>query len=398
MSKNADWPVIPDAEFGERIDRVKEKMGERSLDLLVVYSNALDPGHVRYLADVFGINESAAMVIPREGEPTVCSGQACQAWSAHKSRFKDVRIFPEVGETAGTEYMVGDQFSFAEFFKELGGKYQIERIGTVGTLIFPQIVYAQLEQAFAGAEIVNAEPLMFELRFVKSANEIACMRKGAQILDAAFDEVVPRIEPGWTELDIQAEITAGILKRGAESTAAAWEPMIPSGPERSKLCMNRNSLRKVKEGEIICLQVGALYEGYNAALNSPLVLGEIPGEIREAVLCAHEAKEAIIGAMKAGVTSKELNGAGMAVLGRKGLDKYSPYAMVHNIGCIECESPWMAEDKEFVLPENATVCIDAFLFRMPWGSFRIEDTIAVTATGADRLTTFNDRFVPKHFS
>ena len=255
-----------------------------------------------------------------------------------------------------------------------------------------------MEKVFAKAEIVNAEPLMFELRFIKSKNEIACMRKGGQILDATFADVIPNIKPGWTELDIQAEITSGILKRGAESTAAAWEPMIPSGPVNSKLCMNRNSLRKVKESEIICLQVGALYEGYNAALNSPLVLGSIPDEIKQAVNCANDAKEAIIGKMKAGVTSKEVNEAGKAVLASKGFDKYSPYAMVHNIGLIECESPWMAEDKEFVLPENATVCIDVFLFRMPWGSFRIEDTVAVTATGADRLTTFNDTFIKKHYA
>ena len=397
MSKNDNYPVIPDSEFLERMDNVRKKMEENSLDLLVIYSNALDPGHVRYLSDVFGINESAAMVIPLKGEPTVCSGQACQAWSSHKSKVKDVRIFPEVGETAGTEYLVGDQFGFSDFFRELDGKYTINRIGTVGTLIFPQLIYAQLEEAFPKAEIMNAESLMFELRFIKSKNEIACMRKAAEILDQTFDDVVPKIEPGWTELDIQAEIVSGILKDGAESTAAAWEPMIPSGPEHSKLCMNRNSLRKVKESEIICLQVGALYEGYNAALNTPLVLGSIPDEIKEAVNCAYDAHEAIVGKLKAGVTSREVNAAGKAVLARKGFDKYSPYAMVHNIGLIECESPWMAEDKDFVLPENATVCIDAFLFRMPWGSFRIEDTIAVTATGADRLTTFNEKFIREHF-
>ena len=398
MFKSDDFPVIPDSEFVQRIDNVKKKMKENSLDLLVVYSNMLDPGHVRYLSNVFGINESAAMVIPLEGEPVVCSGQACQAWSEHNSKVKDVRIFPEVGETAGTEYMVGDQFSFSDFFRELDGKYTINKIGTVGTLIFPQIIYKQLEKVFQKAEIVNAEPIMFELRFTKSKNEIACMRKAAQILDQTFASVIPRIEPGWTELDIQAEITSGILKGGAESTAAAWEPMIPSGPVNSKLCMNRNSLRKVKESEIICLQVGALYEGYNAALNCPLVLGPIPNEIKEAVNCAVDAKEAIIEKLKAGVTSKEVNAAGRAVLAKKGFDKYSPYAMLHNIGLIECESPWMAEDKEFVLPENVTVCIDMFLFRMPWGSFRIEDTVAVTSTGADRLTTFNDNFIRKHFA
>lgn len=395
MNKKEGCPRIPDSEFAQRMAKLKHKMKAQSLDLLVVYSNLLDPGHVRYLADVFGINESAAMIVPLQGDPIVCSGQACQAWSRHKSRVKDVRIFPEVGEVAGTEYLVGNQFSFAAFFGELAKKHAIKKIGTVGTLIFPQIIYAQLQKVFPNAELVNAEPLMFELRFVKSENEIACMRKASQILDNAFVLAVKKIRTGWTELDIQAEITAGILKGGAESTAAAWEPMIPTGPEHSQLCMNRNSLRAVKESEIICLQAGALYEGYNAALCTPLVLGPIPAEIKHAVTCANEAMEAIVAVLKAGVTSKKANAAGKAVLARGNYDKYSPYAMVHNIGLIECESPWMAADKDFVIPSGAALCIDVFLFGLPWGSFRIEETLAITAQGAERLTNFNRQFIKK---
>lgn len=398
MKDAKECPRIPDSEFSERLGKVREKMRRDNLDLLVLYSNSLDPGHVRYLSDTFGINESAAMIITVEGEPIVCSGQACQEWTKHKSRFGDVRIFPEVGETAGTEYLVGDQFSFIDLFRELGQKHKIKRIGTIGTLIFPQIIYAQLEKAFPDSKIINAEPLIFELRFQKSPSEIACMRQAAHILDQAFTVTTEKVKPGWTELDIQAEIVANILRGGAESTAASWEPMIPSGPVHSKLCMNRNTLRQVKESEIICLQAGALYEGYNASLCTPFVLGPIPTEIRDAVRCAVEAKETIIGTLKAGVTSRAANAAAKAVLKRGGYAEYSPYAMVHNIGALECESPWMAEDKDFEIPAGATVCIDMFLFRLPWGSFRIEDTVAVTTGGADRLTTFNDKFILRHFA
>jgi Xaa-Pro aminopeptidase len=398
MEQKIDFPRIPDSEFEARITNVKNKMAQQKIDLLVAYSNAFDPGHVRYFSDVFGINEAAAMVIPLEGEPTVCSGQACQAWSLYKSRIKDVKILPEVGEVSGVEYMVGDMVNFQSFFKELKEKYSISKIGTVGTTIFPQIIYAQLQQVFEGAEIVNAEPMIIEQRFIKSENEISCMRKAGEILDVSFEKVVKKIEAGWTELDIQAEITAEILKGGAESTAASWEPMIPSGIERSNLCMNRNSLRRVKDGEIICLQVGALYEGYNAALNTPLVLGKIPEEIKRAVNYAFDAREAIISTLKAGVTSRKANAAGKSVLARGGYLEHSPYAMIHNIGLLECESPWMMDDEDFVIPERAVVCIDAYMYRLPFGSFRIEDTLVIRADGVDRLTKFNNGFIPEYFA
>jgi Xaa-Pro aminopeptidase len=398
MKPTLDFPRIPDSEFEDRIANIKKQMAQREIDLLVVYSNSFDPGHVRYLSDVFGINEAAAMVIPLEGEPTVCSGQASQAWSKYKSRIKDVKILPEVGEVAGVEYRVGEMFNFKTFFKELKNIYSVTKIGTVGALIFPHIIYTQLQHVFEGVEIIDAEPMIFDNRFIKSENEIACIRKAGEILDDSFKKVMKMIEPGWTELDIQAEITAEILKGGAESTAVSWEPMIPSGMEHTNLCMNRNSLRRVKESEIICIQAGALFEGYNAALNTPLVLGKIPGEIKRAVNYAFEAREAIVSILMAGVTSREANMAGKSVLDRGGYLDNSPYAMIHNIGLLECESPWMTEDEDFVIPDRAVVCIDAFMYRLPFGSFRIEDTFVVRDNVAERLTKFNNDFIPEYFA
>jgi Xaa-Pro aminopeptidase len=391
-------PRIPTQEFAERVSKIQTKMRSQQIDLLVAYSNALDPGHVRYFSDVVGINEAAAIVIPSRGEAIVCAGPASQAWAAHKSRLADVRVFPEVGEVAAPEYVVGEKHSFADLFRNLAGTVSVEKIGMVGRLIFPQVIYARLKDCFPEAEIVDAEPLVFELRVSKSSDEIACIRKAAGIVSDSFREVVERIRPGWTELDIMGEIAASIFKGGAEDTATSWLPMIPSGREHSNLCMNRNTLRKVQEGEIICLQAGATYEGYNAALCSPLVLGDIPLEIKRAVNTANEAMEAILGSLRPGASSKQVNAAGKSILSRAGYGGYSPYAMVHNIGCLECESPWMPDDADFWIVEGMTVCVDIFLFRTPWGSFRIEDTLAITANGCERLTTFNQEFVPRHFA
>jgi Xaa-Pro aminopeptidase len=302
-----------------------------------------------------------------------------------------------VGEVGGVEYEIEGLQTFVEVFQEMKSEYSIRRIGRVGSLIFPLIIYEALEKVFPDAEIVEAEKLLYNLRTIKSENEVACMRKAARIMDEAFAGVVDKVEPGWTELDIQAEIEAEILRGGAEDHALSWTPMIPSGPEHSKLCMNRNTLRKVEESEIICLQAGALYEGYNAALNTPLVLGEIPEEIRKAVLAADKAMSAIIEELKPGATSKELNDAGRGVLEKEGFLRYSPYGLVHSIGMLECEPPWLPVDGALTLVEGMTVCIDVFLFGMAWGSFRLEDTLAVRPDAAERFTRFNETFVPQHY-
>jgi len=392
-----NFPKIPDEEFKSRIQKFKEKMSENNLDLAVVFSNLLDPSAVRYFTDVSPINESSALVIPLEGKPIMCSGQACHKWSEFKSKVDEVRIFPEVGEVSGVEYNIKGQYDFRELFLELKDRYKIKKIGIIGDLIFPHEIYKKLEEVFPGIPKISAEKLMYELRMQKSDNEIACMRKAGQIISETFRDIAVGLKPGNTELDIQAGIESKILRLGAEAYCLSFSPMIPSGPEHSNLCMNRNTLRKIKEGEIVDLQAGALYEGYNAVICTPVVLGKIPNDIIKAVQVANEAKDILVDSMRPDVSSKELYKIYSNFLDDKDYSQFSPYGSVHSIGMLECETPFFSPKKDVFLLENMTVCIDAYFKDLPWGGFRIEDTYLITKKGSELLTDFNSDFIKDNF-
>lgn len=391
------FPRIPDAEFAQRMSAFKEKMAGEKLDLVVVFSNLLDPSAVRYFSDVSPINESAGLVIPLEGEPILCSGQACHEWSRHKSRIKELRILPEVGEVSGVEYDIAGQLDFQDLFQEVGRGRKIRRIGIIGDLIFPHEIYRKLEKAFPSAAIVSAEMLMYGLRRRKSENEIACIRKACEIISEAFAFAVGRLKPGSTELDIQADIEAQMLRLGAEAYCNSFSPMIPSGPQNSNLCMNRNTLRKVQEGEIIDLQAGALYEGYNGVICTPVVLGEVPDEIRKAVQVASEAMELVAEHMKPGALSRGLYKLYGDFLESKGYRQFSPYGSVHSLGLLECETPFFSAHKDVEMLENMAVAVDVYFKGLPWGSFRIEETFVIRGGGAEMLTTFNRGYLAKTF-
>jgi len=391
------FPKIPDEEFVQRMTNFKEKMAKEGIDLVLVFSNLLDPSAVRYFSDVSPINESAAMAIPLEGEPILCSGQACHEWSKHKSKIKDVRIMPEVGEVSGVEYDIEGQFDFQDLFEEMKSRYRVKRIGIIGDLIFPYEIYKKLEKVFPGIEKVSAEMLMYELRMRKSENEIACIKKASEIISESFAYAVNRIKPGVTELDIQADIEGQMLRLGAEAYCNSFSPMIPSGPENSNLCMNRNTLRKVKEGEIIDLQAGALYEGYNGVACTPVVLGKIPEEIKKAVNVAHDSMKVVVEKLKPGALSPDLYKVYGDFLERKGYRKFSPYGSVHSLGMLECETPFFSARKEVKVLENMVIAIDVYFKGLPWGSFRIEETFIIRKDGAELATTFNQNYIPNMY-
>ena len=391
------FPKIPDEEFVQRMTNFKEKMAKEGIDLVLVFSNLLDPSAVRYFSDVSPINESAAMAIPLEGEPILCSGQACHEWSKHKSKIKDVRIMPEVGEVSGVEYDIEGQLDFQDLFEEMKSRYRVKKIGIIGDLIFPYEIYKKLEKVFPGIEKVSAEMLMYELRMRKSENEIACIKKASEIISESFAYAVNRIKPGVTELDIQADIEGQMLRLGAEAYCNSFSPMIPSGPENSNLCMNRNTLRKVKEGEIIDLQAGALYAGYNGVACTPVVLGKIPEEIKKAVNVAHDSMKVVVEKLKPGALSPDLYKVYGDFLERKGYRKFSPYGSVHSLGMLECETPFFSARKEVKVLENMVIAIDVYFKGLPWGSFRIEETFIIRKDGAELATTFNQNYIPNMY-
>ncbi|MCL2751491.1 MAG: M24 family metallopeptidase, partial [Firmicutes bacterium] len=286
-----NFPIIGNEEFEARIVALRKKMSAKGVDLCVAFSNLLDPSAVRYFCDFAAVNESAAIVIPLEGQITVCSGQASYDYALIKNRLKgaDIKIFPEIGEVSGFEYSTEGQLDFEKYFIELKGKYKVKKIGLTGKLIFPAVIYNKLARVFSGAELVDFDNELYELRLIKSPAEIACMKACAEMISGVFTAAVPKIQEGMTERNIQALFEYEIYSAGAESWVHAFAPMVATGPVNSHISMCRNSLRKVQKSEMINLAAGLCYEGYNGIICSPYVLGTIPAEIKNAVKCAYDA-------------------------------------------------------------------------------------------------------------
>ena len=381
------FPVIPDSEFFLRMAAFKKVMAENKLDLVVAYANYIDPSVVRYYSDFFAINENGGLVIPLEGDPILCSGQACHEWSKFKSKIKDIRIMPEVGEVSGVEYEI-DVLDFENLFTELKSRYQIKKIGYIGELTFPHVIFAKIQKVFPDAEIINADKLHYQLRMKKSESELNCIRKAGEIITKTYEFSLGRLKPGMTELDVQADLMAEMLRLGGEDHALSWAPMIPSGKAHTDLCMNRNFLKKLQEGEIINIDAGVLYEGYNAVICTPVVLGTVPDENRKAIQIAWDAHRKVADGLVPGATAKGLYKMYADFLTEKGYRQFSPYGSVHSLGMLECEPPFFSANKDVALVDGSVIAIDAYFANMPWGSFRIEDTYIVGKDGPELVTPF----------
>ncbi len=395
-----NFPKIEGKEYTERVNTLRKEMAVRGVDLVVGFSNLLEIGIVRYYCGFAPVNESSAIIIPRDGEAVVCSGQASFDYCEVQNALPDSRIaiLPEIGEVSGFEYDTEGQLDFLELFSEIKEKHKnIKKIGFIGRLIFPSIIMTKLKTVFPFAEIVDFDDIHYEQRIRKSDAEIEILKTNWEMVSDMFTSVVPKIEVGMTERCVEGMFEAEMMRLGAESYVQSFAPMVATGPKNSYVSMCRNTLRQIGESEIINLAAGVCYEGYNGIICSPLVLGKIPDKIKDAVTCAYEALNYASAKMTAGTPCDVVLNAYTDYLTKYGYIDYCPYGSLHSTGMLECEAPTFTVNNKRVIEENMAICIDAYFKGMEWGSFRVEDCYLITKDGARRMTTYNDKAIPKIF-
>ena len=395
-----NYPKIEGKEYLMRVEALRKKMAESDVDLVVGFSNLLEIAIVRYYCGFAPVNESSAIIIPAEGEVVVCSGQASYDYCLVHNELPQSRIaiLPEIGEVSGFEYDTEGQLDFEELFNQIKSEHPyVKKVGFIGRLIFPAIIMNKLKKVFCDAEIVDFDDVHYEQRVIKSPAEIEILKTNWAMASEMFKNVVPNIKVGMTERHIEGMFEAEMMDLGAESFVQAFAPMVATGPENSYISMCRNTMRKIGESEIINLAAGVCYEGYNGIICSPLVLGEIPQKIRDAVMCAYDALNYASDKMKPGTPCDVVLNAYTDYLTKYGYIDYCPYGSLHSTGMLECEAPVFTVANKRVIEENMAICIDAYFKGMEWGSFRIEDCYLITADGAKRMTTYNDKAIPELF-
>lgn len=118
-----------------------------------------------------------------------------------------------------------------------------------------------------GLQVVDAHPIVNQLRARKSEAELALLRKAAQISSDGHRELMRRVADGGHEYDYQAIIEAAFLRGGAERPG--YGSIAGSGPLSLQLHYMKNR-RQVAPGEVVVVDAGAEYQGYSADVTRTL--------------------------------------------------------------------------------------------------------------------------------
>lgn len=103
-------------------------------------------------------------------------------------------------------------------------------------------------------------PLLYQLRMIKSEDEIEKIKIACDITEKGFRRVLKLIKPGMWEFEVEAEFAYEFIKNGGRF---AYNPIIASGNGACILHYEKND-EICKDGDLLLLDVGASFAYYNA--------------------------------------------------------------------------------------------------------------------------------------
>src|ERR1035437_2157556 len=205
-----------------------------------------------------------------------------------------------------------------------------------------------------------------ELRMVKSAAELVLIRQSVETNSRAFEQTIARIKPGTRERDLAAALEYRMRRLGAEKPS--FETIVAAGV-RSALPHAQPTAARLTPGDLVVVDMGAFQDGYASDMTRMLSVGAPNAKVKRMYRAVREAQLAAIDAVSPGVTTVSVDAAARRVLAGYGLD----HCFIHSTG--------------HRLRPGMAITIEPGAYIEGFGGVRVEDTVVVTETGCEVLTS-----------
>ena len=232
------------------------------------------------------------------------------------------------------------------------------------------------------SELVDVGAEITRLRTVKRDDELEKLQRAAAITDEAFVKVLARIKGGMSEMDVALLFGFVIGELGAR---LSFDTLVQSGPNSAMPHLEPSS-RKLARGDFVLLDFGAAHDGYKADSSRMAVIGEPSArhrELHDLVLRAHEAA---VGAVRAGVTTGDVDAAARRVIAEAGHGDHFFHRVGHGLGLEAHEAPSLDPGSSTVLEAGMAFTIEPGVYISGFGGVRIEDDVVVEEGGCRVLT------------
>lgn len=381
-------------EYGRRIVRFQGRLAAQDLDgaLLTALTD------IYYFA---GTRQNSVLWVPASG-PAALLVRKSFARAKAESPWLDVRPFASRKDFSGT---------IPSGLRKAG-------IAFNGLNAQQYKYYAAL---MPGAEFADISALIRELRSVKSAAELACLRESAKRLSGVFSRVPEFIKPGMNELEaaaafefharlagnegchMRAPIGEGFIGLAVSGSSAGQPGFFDgavTGLGLSPAAPVGASLNPVGRDSPLFMDYTFMFNGYISDMTRIFVFGKLPSRLLRAYDTALEIHSCLAESLRPMNTGDGLYRKAVEIAQKAGLAEYfmgAPGEQAkfagHGVGLELDELPVLCADSHAPLQAGQVAAIEPKFIFPGLGAVGIENTFIIGSSGAERITGPDDKIV-----
>lgn len=225
--------------------------------------------------------------------------------------------------------------------------------------------------------------MIMGLRMIKTAEEIEKTIAAQRIAERGLEHMYGFIREGVTEREIQLELDYYMLSHGAEKLS--FDTIALSGVNTS-MPHGVPSDKKVRRGEFVLLDYGAVVDGMHSDMTRTLCVGEPSDKMRAVYDIVLKAQFAALSCVKAGMKGKELDKTARDIIADNGYGEQFGHSLGHGVGMEIHEAPYASASSEDVIEAGSIVTVEPGIYIEGEFGVRIEDFVVVCENGCENMT------------
>ncbi len=243
-------------------------------------------------------------------------------------------------------------------------------------------MFASIKKAMPKKKFVDVSENISKARMIKSKKEISLLSEAAKISSEIYSSVTSKLKEGMTETEVAALLVYEMMSQGA--SGPSFDTIVGFG-SNSALPHYSPGSKKLKKGDFVLTDYGALYKRYCADTTRTVVFGRATKQQKEMYDLVHEAQAASMNAIKPGVNGKLVNKKAYDIIDATKYKGKLMHGVGHGIGLEVHDHPAFGS-ADITIKENMAVTVEPGVYIPGFGGVRIEDDVVVTKNGYKRLT------------
>jgi len=355
------------AEMKARLSRVRELMAGESTDALCLS----DEHNVRYIS---GFRGEPRRLLITQSEIILYTNFRTEPWA--RAQTCDIEISTEPDAPT-----------------DIAARLEGKGVRTVG--VEQRVTYSAYQniQQQLDAYEVKISAVVETARMIKSQAEISYMRTAQKLAERVLKDTLPDIRPGVTERFVGGRIRS-LVSEIEEADNCSFDPLVIAG-ENAWEIHHKPDFREIKQGDMIIVDMGVRYRGYNSDMTRTFCMGSPTQEMRRVYETVKAAQDHALAAIGAGRLNHAVDAAARDHIEAAGCGKLFTHGLGHSIG-LAVHDPLLGFGKasrETTLAQGMVMTVEPGIYVEGKFGVRIEDTVVVTTDGCDNLTAFERELI-----